>query len=69
MRYVHFDEVMNQVKILTYESTEHGVVVGSVSEEDFAKTSTKFLVQALMIRANLHHHSGVDIIVDDTPPF
>ena len=60
MRYIYFDETTNIVEILPDESTEHGVLLGSVSDEDFAHIKTTFLVQSLLYRAGIER-SGINI--------
>lgn len=60
MRYVYFDDIAATVHILPEESTEHGVQIGMVSDSDFGKIRTNFLVQALFNRAKIDR-SGLDI--------
>lgn len=60
MRHVYFDDVAATVNILPEESTEHGVLLGSVSDEDFGKLRTNFLVQFLFNRAGIDR-SGLDV--------
>lgn len=53
MRYVYFDEPAAEVVILPEESTEHGVLLGLVSDDDFGKVHTNFLVQSLFNNAGI----------------
>ena len=60
MRYLYFDDVAATVTILPEESTEHGVLLGLVSDEDFGKVQTNFLVQALFANAGIDR-TGLDV--------
>ncbi len=60
MRYLYFDDVTATVTILPEESTEHGVLLGLVSDEDFGKVQTNFLVQALFANAGIDR-TGLDV--------
>ena len=60
MRYLYFDDTAATVTILPEESTEHGVLLGRVSDEDFGKVRTNFLVQSLFNNAGINR-TGLDI--------
>lgn len=60
MRYLYFDDTAATVTILPEESTEHGVLLGLVSDEDFAKVHTNFLVQSLFVNAGIDR-TGLDV--------
>jgi hypothetical protein len=53
MRYLYYDEVAKKVHIRPEESTDHGRLLGSVTEDDFDNIRTNFLVQALFHRARI----------------
>lgn len=60
MRFVYFDDTAATVHILPEESTDHGVLLGSVSDEDFGKVRTNFLVQSLFVNAGINR-TGLDV--------
>ena len=60
MRYLYFDADINTVTILPEESTEHGVVLGLISDDDFGKVHTNFLVQSLFANAGIDR-TGLDV--------
>lgn len=55
MRYVYYDSIAKRVQILPEHDTEQGLFVGSISDEDFGKLNSRFLVQSL-----LKNH-GIDV--------
>jgi hypothetical protein len=53
MRYVYYEPALTKVFISPDASTEHGQLLGVISEDDFANIRTQFLVQALFHRARI----------------
>jgi hypothetical protein len=60
MRHFYFDDVANTVMILPEESTEYGQRIGTVSDEDFGKVNTKFLIQSFFTNAGISR-TGLEV--------
>lgn len=61
MKYVYYDKTTDFVYILDHESTEHGVLVGSLKH---LPENYKFLVQALLTNAGYTGITGLTIVND-----